>query len=150
MSSAQFQYNDKLFTQGSLPERFADWWLGTNLVDSKNNNALLNYQMQFNEHMQDKANLFNEKMSSTAYQRAVKDMQSAGINPLVAMSGGAKAASSPSSAMTSSPSANAPISDKQGGILGRATARMVNQFVDNLSGKSLQDNASKIIGAVFK
>lgn len=149
MSSAQFDYKNNLYSPGSFGERFFDTFLGTSFVDNKNNNALLNYQMQFNEHLQDKANAFNEKMSSTAYQRAVKDMQSAGINPLVAMSGGAKAASSPTSAMTSSPSATAPSYDRQGGILGRATARMVNQFVDNLSGKSLQDNAAKIIGAVF-
>lgn len=149
MSSAQFEYKNNLFQSPSVGDWFSDTFLGTSNTDNKNNNALLNYQMQFNEHMQDKANAFNEKMSSTAYQRAVKDMQAAGINPLVAMSGGAKAASSPSSAMSSSPSANAPSFDRSGGILGRATARMVNQFVDNLSGKSLQDNAAKIIGAVF-
>lgn len=149
MSSAQFEYNNNLYSPGTFGERMSDTWLGTSFVDNKNNNALLNYQMKFNEYMQDKANLFNEKMSSTAYQRAVKDMQSAGINPMVAMSGGAKAASSPISAMTSSPSANAPSYDKSGGIIGRATAKMVNNFVDNLTGKSLRDNAAKIIGAVF-
>ena len=149
MSSAQFQYNDNLFTPGSFGERMSDTWFGTSFVDNKNNNALLNYQMRFNEYMQDKANAFNEKMSSTAYQRAVQDMQKAGINPMIAMSGGAKAASSPSSAMSSSPSASAPSYDKSGGIIGRATAKMVNNFVDNLTGKSLQDNAAKIISAVF-
>lgn len=39
---------------------------------------------------------FQENMSNTAWQRGVKDMQAAGINPMALFSGGGGAASTPS------------------------------------------------------
>lgn len=130
---AKFNYNNNLYQSPSAGDWFSDTFLGTSNTDNKNSNALLNYQMQYNEYM-----------SNTAYQRAVEDMTKAGINPIVAMAGGAKAASTPTA-----PSAQAPKFDRQGGMIGKATARMVNEFADNLSGKNLREMAGDLIKAIF-
>lgn len=58
------------------------------------NMALAREQMSFQERMQDKQMGFQERLSNTAWQRAVQDMRSAGINPMVAFSQGG--ASTPS------------------------------------------------------
>lgn len=149
MGSAQFQFKDNIFQSPTAGDWFSDTFLGTSNIDNKNQSALLNYQNQFNEYMMDKANQFNKEMSSTAYQRAVHDMETAGINPIVAFAGGAKPASSPQSATAQSASASAPRFDRQGGMLGRATARMVNEFADNLSGKNLREMVPELLGAIF-
>ena len=49
--------------------------------------------MEFESEQADKANAFSEHMSSTAYQRAVQDLQAAGLNPILAVTQGG--ASSP-------------------------------------------------------
>lgn len=148
MGSSQFNYNNNIFSGPSVGDWFSDTFLGTSNTDNKNTNALLNYQMQYNEYMQDKANQFNkemvenankfnEYMSSTAYQRAMKDMEQAGINPLIAFSKGASPASSPSSAAlgsatASAPSATAPKQNFLNSILGKSTAKIVYAGIDKM------------------
>ena len=61
---------------------------GANMLSFKQNKEL--QQRQFN---------FQEKMSNTAYQRGVEDMEKAGINPLMAAGGGG--ASTPTGASSS-------------------------------------------------
>lgn len=62
---------------------------------------LQQYAIQANSAAADKAMAFSDQMSSTAYQRAVKDMQAAGLNPMLAYSQGG--ASSPSGVAIGSP-----------------------------------------------
>lgn len=59
-------------------------------------------QNEFNAVEAQKARDFEERLSNTAYQRAVKDMKTAGINPVVAYSNGASGASTPSGSAASS------------------------------------------------
>lgn len=63
-------------------------------------------QNQFNADEAQKARSFEERMSSTAYQRAVADMQKAGLNPAL-MYGNGAAASTPAGNPASSAGFNA-------------------------------------------
>lgn len=69
-------------------------------LDFQRSLAGAQYQNEFNASEAEKQRNFEERMSSTAYQRAVDDMKKAGINPLLAFSHGG--ASTPSGASASS------------------------------------------------
>lgn len=66
---------------------------------------------QFNADEAQKQRDFEEYMSSTAYQRQVKDMQAAGINPAMAMSGSGASTPSGVSASSVAPQSGVSFSD---------------------------------------
>lgn len=133
MASAKFNYkNTGVISDVSAGDWFKDLFLGTSQAQNKQNLEMLNYQNQFNEYMQDKANSFSEQMANSAYQRAVKDMTSAGINPIVAFGNGANAAPSPNSAMASSAGGSAGKLNFAGSILGKNTAKLVDSGINKM------------------
>lgn len=67
--------------------------------------ASANSQMAFQKDMLKQTMDYNERMSSTAYQRVMKDLRSAGLNPILAFSNGS--ASSPTASLPSGASASA-------------------------------------------
>ena len=92
---------------GDFGQRVGDWYqgivtsgagkyLGTNLTGAEREaNAFTAQEAQ-------KQRDYETEMSNTAYQRQVADMQAAGINPALAMSGSASGASTPSGASAQS------------------------------------------------
>lgn len=71
---------------------------------------------------------WEERMSSTTYQRAVADMEKAGINPAMAFSNGAPGASTPTG---SAAKGNQPLGSNMGGTLANninSVANLVHAF----------------------
>lgn len=73
--------------------------MGTGKEVSEFNRHMMLEQQEYNAKEAEKARQWQKEMSDTAYQRAVADMKKAGINPILAFSGGGmSAASTPSGA----------------------------------------------------
>lgn len=92
---------------------------------------------------------FQERMSSTAYQRAVDDMQDAGLNPMLAYSQGG--ASSPAGAMPQVQNATAAAANSAGAAMqmmqgmqqisqSEAQSNQLNAAADKLKSETIDNN----------
>lgn len=78
----------------------SDWFNAEKVAaeDFAREQQLIQQEMQFNSNEAQKQRDFEERLSNTSYQRAVADMQAAGINPLLAYANGGASTPSASSA----------------------------------------------------
>lgn len=145
--------------QFNIEDWASDTFLGTNYQEQKSQDLQAQLQAQiedyfnnkqnaFTEYMQDKANAFSEQMASTEYQRSVKDMIAAGINPMVmfANNGGSAKDSAPVSAFSGGSAGTAPsmvrAQMKSAGMLGKSMGSLVNNFLGTVG----MGGAAKMLG----
>lgn len=135
MASAQFEFQNFKAPeqqQSSLGDLASDFFLGTSNTQNIANMNMLNNQQAFNQHMAQQQMKFQEHMSNTAYQRAVADMQKAGINPMVAAANGSVgSASTPGGSSASSALGKQHGQVFQNGILGAASAKVLHRMFDS-------------------
>lgn len=139
ISSALNTFNESGTTADSLP----DYWSGLmasvgeqNAINRLYNSNQAEISRQFNSSEAEKNRSWLEKMSSTSYQRAVQDLQKAGLNPILAYSQGG--ASTPAS--SSATSQNASYNVGGGDTLGTLGSNFGN----------LLSSASNIFSAIGK
>lgn len=148
MNAQNFNYKGYKDVVGnvSLGDQLSDFFLGTSNAQNQANMNMLNYQNQFNEHMANKQMDFQKEMSSTAYQRAIADMNKAGINPMVAFANGnISGASTPSGSAAHSGSAILKGDNMFNGWLGKNTAKALDNLASNtLHSREKMENLGKM------
>ena len=111
--------------------------IGTQRRAQQYNSAEAALQREWQEKMQNQAYAYQTEMSNTAYQRAVADMQKAGLNPAL-LYGGGQQASTPNGTIPNGTSASI-----NGGGVGNLLQNITSLINSKNTSKALDANYHK-------
>ncbi len=128
---------------GSSAKMGSDMFFGTNFSGTDAQVAMANNANKITQLESQRNRDFQERMSNSAYQRSMDDMEKAGLNPLLAMNQGG--ASTPSGASGSGQTAGQ-LNPAGNARLKSLDVKMAQKQIDNAShtAKQIQANTEKI------
>lgn len=108
---------------------------------------------EFNAKEAQKQRDFEERMSNTAYQRAIQDIQNAGLNPSMLYASGSDGASTPNSASASASPANMNVIGQIGSLINsinNARALDMKYNKNNVTTTKMYNSAGELVSALVQ
>lgn len=119
----------------TLSESMLGKYAGTNLTGQEQ------AVMQFNADEAQKNRDFQERMSSTTYQRTVQDMKLAGLNPALLLTGASGVSTPSGSTASASPASGGSLSDILSLIMLPLQMQQLQANIDNINANTRNTNA---------